>query len=90
MSNILAKPIACLAAKITEGLDHLRFNVCSDAREINGRQRRVVAKDGQVYYVIVNANQLLGLEISNYIITPEFYKHKDAEYITQRARERIR
>ena len=91
MPNIpVKKPIACLANKITDGLDHLRYNVCPDAREINGGQRRVVARNGQVYYVITDANQLLALEISDYIIAPGFGQHKDCGYITQRARERMR
>jgi hypothetical protein len=91
MPNIPAKkPIACLAAKITDGIDHLRYNICPDAREINGAKRRVVASNGQVYYVITDANQLLALEISDYIIAPGFGQHKDCGYITLRARERIR
>ncbi|MGH2574634.1 MAG: hypothetical protein ACRDFC_02930, partial [Ignavibacteria bacterium] len=84
------KPIAVLANKITDGLDHLRFNICPDAREINGKQRRVVARNGQIYYVITDADQLLGLEISDYIIAPRFGQHKDCGYIAQRARERMR
>ena len=90
MSNTPAKPIACLAAKVSEGIDHLRYNICPDAREINGGQRRVVSKDGQVYYVITDHKQLLGLEISEFIIAPGFGQHKDCGYIVQCAGERIR
>ena len=89
MPNIPArKPIAILAYKYSQGVDWARKEL--NIREVNSVHRRIVDKTGQVYYVITEADQLLGLEIYDYIIAPGFGLHEDCSYITQRAEERIR
>lgn len=69
------KPIAIIAAKLSEGIDWARETL--DVREIVGAKRRIKEKNGQVYYIITEARQMDGYEFSDIRVAPGAGRHPE-------------
>lgn len=84
------KPIAVLTNKVTEALDFLQIDKKIRFREIRVPRRLLIGEDGQVYVLIFDPQQLLGLEISDIITVPGVYRNSRYEEMYAVARTRIR
>jgi hypothetical protein len=65
------------------------MNHAIKVQEYAKHRRRIVA-DNIEYIVVTEPEQLLGVEISNYVVPTRLYHIKDLDYLIQRAQERMR
>lgn len=82
------KPIAIITKSLTSGIDWAEANL--SVREVRGRERRIVDTSGQVYIIVWDAEQLIGWEIKDYVITAGAGLNKNLSEIVSMAGQRMR
>lgn len=84
----MKKPIAVITHSISRAIDTVMQ--LHDIREVQGQKRRLVGKDGQVYIIITDEQQLYGMEFSDTLVIPGAARNKNYERIYEVARQRVR
>lgn len=82
------RPIAVITCSPTETIDYLRKRL--PIREINFAKLRLTTVDGQVYILVLKREDLLGLEISDFIVGPLAHENTHYIEILREAEQRIR
>lgn len=84
------KPIAVLTDRISRAIDYFQIDTKIKLREIQAPKRRLIGEDGQVYILITDAEQLMGLEIASIMVVPGASRKSDFSRMYDTALTRIR